>query len=153
MNIDKLSEIYDVLILHHHFLDHNRDYEFFIEMFSGRYSLVFCHTYQLEYKVTLESDTMLKSVDNKCLDHKACIADKDFDGYIWGSNYVNAYPGFSVNNKSKKAELWSAKLGIKMHEILLETEVYAIKFFANDYQLVKKNNKSKLINHLIYKFD
>jgi len=114
-----LDDMTDVAILSHGFLPYKRDYYFHIETmwrasFAGQYLLVFRHCYELSYHVSTHSQTLLLSWDDCFTDMKEWEKAGEPDGYVWGTNWSNAYPGFSIVENPARASERTQKLGRHM---------------------------------------
>ncbi len=47
-------------------------------------------------------------------------------GFMWGVKSAEAYPGWTYVADSERAAIWSKKMGLPMHEIVIETNVYKL---------------------------
>ncbi|WP_148041381.1 YxiG-like protein [Rufibacter immobilis] len=150
----KLDEIYDVAILRHGFTDYVRDYQFEIEAnwigdLAGRYILTFKHCYDLIYKTLIDDDLIKKSWDDLFTDFETWEKHKEPDGFVWGTNWSLAYPGFEEIKDSEKANDWSKRLGKQMKESKLETNSFEITLIHEEWNLKKINDSSSLIRQVI----
>ena len=59
------------------------------------------------------------------------------DGYVWGVNWMAAYPGAKYVRDSAAAADWSARLGRPMHEVLIETNGHRIRLVFHDLSVHK----------------
>jgi hypothetical protein len=139
MNTVELHELYDISVLRHGFTRYNRDYDFLIDMqpLNKRISILrFKHVYRLKYKSALAIDVLKDSLDDGLIDFQVS-KEHNLTGHVWGANYALAYPGFSVVGESQEAKELSEMLGVQMHEVLFETNVYEIRFLAHDFELIE----------------
>ena len=72
------------------------------------------------------------------------------EGYVWGSNHIGVYPGFSQVDNSKKAKEWSEQLGKPMIEVELEAEIFRMNFIFHNWTLKRLNNDTNLISQLVF---
>ena len=152
INDIKLEDIYDVVILKHGFTDYGRDYQFEIEAtpigkLAGRYILTFKHCYDLTYKILVNDEIIRKSWDDIFTNSKAWEKNNKPDGFLWGTNWSLAYPGFKKIENSDKAADWSSRLGKKMNEVKLETNLYLINLIYETWILEKTGDNNLLKNH------
>jgi hypothetical protein len=155
MDKNKLTDIFDVAILRHGFSEYNRDYDFVFEADStddsGQFLLRFKHVYELSYLTSLTTDTLKISTSDNFTDYKKWQETGDKEGFVWGVNYALAYPGFTILDNSFKADKWTKTLGFQMYNVILETETYKIDFVTSDFEIIKLNNDTDLINRLFIK--
>ncbi|HYF65840.1 MAG TPA: hypothetical protein VD886_23625 [Herpetosiphonaceae bacterium] len=67
-------------------------------------------------------------LSNACWDDE-CLDDLD---YVWASEYAVPYHGLTYVTDSPRAESWAQRLGKPMHEIVIETNAYAIRLLFHD---------------------
>lgn len=156
MRIDeiKLEDIYDVAVLRHGFADYVRDYQFEIEAnwigdLAGRYILTFKHCYDLTYKTLVKDDVIIKSWDDIFTDFETWEMNNEPDGFVWGTNWSLAYPGFKELNDSDKAKDWSERLKKQMSEVKLETNSFEINLIFESWTLEKSNEDNSLISQVM----
>ena len=75
------------------------------------------------------------------------------EGYVWGTNWMSAYPGFSLIKESPKAEQWSKILGRPMQEMQLEAEIFQFNFVFHDWAIKKINDETGLISKVLFPLD
>ncbi len=160
MGIDeiKLDEIYDVAVLRHGFAVYVRDYQFEIEAnwiggLAGRYLLTFKHCYDLTYKTVVEDDLIKKSWDDLFTNHEIWEKSNEPDGFVWGTNWSLAYPGFKELKDSDKAKDWSDRLKKQMKEVKLETNSFGINLIFESWTLEKLNDDNSLISQVMIPLD
>ncbi len=152
----KIDELYDMAILTHGFTSYNRDYFFHIEAnmwkdeLKGQYMIYFVHCYDLSYQTLANSETLLQSWDECFIDFNEYLKAGEPEGFIWGTNWVNAYPGFSIVENSEKAELWTESLKKPMQELQVLSDVYKINLIFHDWKIVKINSQTDLINQAFF---
>jgi len=155
MTIDdiKLEEIYDVAIIRHGFADYVRDYRFEIEAnwigyLAGRYVLTFTHCYELSYKILVDDNTIRKSWDDLFIDFETWEKNNEPEGFVWGTNWSLAYPGFEEILDSEKAKNWSKRLDKEMKEVRLQANSFEINLIYESWNLKKINENTSLINQV-----
>src|ERR1044072_6086725 len=139
-----LDSFIDVAILAHGFTPYKRDYYFHIETmwndnYAGLYLVCFRHCYDLSYKTIAGQEILIQSWDDCFIDYKEFEKAGEPEGYVWGTNWANAYPGFSNVSNSLKANEWTKKLGKEMKELLVQSEIFKINLIYHDWTLKKCN--------------
>ncbi len=153
----KLDDFIDTAILSHGFMPYKRDYYFHIETlwrepFAGQYLLLFRHCYEFNYITFTGEKTLLQSWDDLFIDFDKYEKAGGPEGYVWGSNHIGVYTGFSHVDNSQKAKDWSERLGKPMIEVELEAEIFKMDFILHDWTLKKLNGKTNLISQLVFPF-
>ena len=146
-----LDDLVDVAILSHGFMPYKRDYYFHIETMwkdelAGQYIIIFKHCYSLVYETIADKNLLNQSWDDCFIDYNEYLNNGEPEGYVWGTNWANSYPGFSTFNDSEKALEWSNKLKKQMKELIVESEIYKINLIYNSWTIKKLNNQTELIN-------
>jgi hypothetical protein len=147
MTIQEMMErhdIFDGAIVHHGFNDALRDYELVTEMYEpganpaepsrirAMVTARFLGCVECHYETAVPDLAWAPSLDAAGLPNDVFV---DFDrweaagspdGYVWGVKYAAAYPGWTYINASPRAEFCSRRLGVAMHEVLIETNVFRL---------------------------
>lgn len=148
MNSHELSaafeEVFDHSIVFHGFAEYMRDYDVFIHVTADprtgikpeylRYR--FTHCVRATVKTAISPEVWARSLDERLLDYDAAI-ESGVDGYVWGVNYHDLYPGISLVEESTEAVEWADRLGIPFHEALLETNGHHIELVFSDLVVTK----------------
>lgn len=159
MNIDlskiTIDDFNDSVIIAHGLMPYNRDYYFHIETLwkdnnAGQYLVRFKHCYEVNIEVTANAKKILESWDDCFINYQKWINAGEPPGYVWGTNSIMAYPGFSIIKDSKKAEKWTKKIGKKMEELFVEAEIFQISLIFHSWEVKKLNNKTNLIRKLTF---
>lgn len=150
-----LADLTDVAILSHGFTPYKRDYFFHIETIwkdnlAGQYLVIFKHCYSLSYETLANGETLNQSWNDCFIDFEKYLKAGEPEGYVWGTNWSNAYPGFSNLKNSVKAEKWTKELGKEMNELLVELEIYKINLIYHDWTIEKLNEKTDLITQSFF---
>lgn len=129
---------FDQSITEHGFTEYNRDYRLVAEIYSARRGRGTEHeaTYAFLFKGCVEAHYTLNiasgfSMDDIYLDLERAN-DASAPGFIWGVNEADAYPGLTYVGETDRTREWAAKLGVQMHEVLIETNTYALRLIFND---------------------
>jgi hypothetical protein len=156
MTIDdiKLDEIYDVAIIRHGFTDYVRDYRFEIEAnwigdLAGRYVLTFTHCYELTYKTLVDDDSIKESWNDLFTNFETWKKHNEPEGFVWGTNWSLAYPGFDEIVDSEKAKNWSKRLSKEMKEVRLQANSFKINLIYETWNLKKINSDTSLISQVM----
>lgn len=145
-----LDDLTDVAILSHGFVPYKRDYYFCIETlwkdnFAGQYILVFRHCYNMAYKTITGAETLNLSWDDCFIDEQKWKENGEPGGYCWWTNFMNAYPGFSIVENSELAKKMSNEIGKEMKELQVEAEIFKINLIFHDWTIMKLNSETELI--------
>lgn len=95
---------------------------------------------------------MLQSWDDVFIDFDKYEKAGGPEGYVWGSNHIGIYPGFTLVDNSSKAKDWSEKIGKPMQEVELEAEIFTMNFIFHDWSIKKLNDTTSLISQLVFPF-
>lgn len=142
----------DFGVMSHGLAEHGRDYEFIIEdclrSSPGTYRLTFTHVVDLEYTSALQPMIWTKSWSDDFIEYERWEAAGHPDGYVFGTNWSNAYPGFAVPEDNDKAASWSNKLNRKMHSASIETDRFKLTLVFHDVSLAKLNDETPTISQV-----
>ena len=121
---------FDFAVLDHGFEPHGRDYFLVVQDTlggdPGTHRLVFTHVVHLDYETGVSDDAWRRSLGDELTDYGAWQEAGEPDGYVWGTNWTNAYPGVSVLRSSELADDWGRRLGLEMFEMGLETDRFKL---------------------------
>lgn len=150
-----LDDLIDVAILSHGFTPYKRDYFFHIETLwneplAGQYLVLFRHCYEFTYKAIADGSTLSQSWDDIFIDHDKHTKAGSPEGYVWGTNYMNSYPGFRLLDKSEKATEWSRNLNKNMKEVEVEAEIFKMNLIFHEWTIKKLNNDTNLISQILF---
>jgi hypothetical protein len=127
----KAHDFFDQAVIEHGFLRYNRDYRVVAEIAGPRssgarieilalYTLVFRGCVEVYYTSNLHN----LDLDDVFIDYKRWEKAGQPNGFVWGVNYADAYPGARYVDASERAAAWERTLGRTMHEVLIETNTY-----------------------------
>lgn len=149
---DWLPEV-DVALLGHGFAAHGRDYRFVIQDSigpkPGTYELTFTHVVQFAHETRVRDDVWPNSWDDVFLDYERWQAAGEPSGYVWGTNWSLAYPGFEAPEDAPEAVLWSQRLGKTMHSMSLETERFRIAMTFHDVRVRGLSDDTGTVSQVI----
>ncbi|MGC5054519.1 hypothetical protein ACLQ2S_24050 [Micromonospora sp. DT48] len=57
----------------------------------------------------------------------------ELDGYVWGVNWHNLYPG--ALQESPTARSWTQAIGLEFHEVRIETNAHELTLVFSDLQV------------------
>lgn len=125
-----LSDL-DFAVLVHGLAEHGRDYVFVVQDMlggdPGTHELTFTHCVKADYETRVLDHVWPESWAEEFTDYATWKAAGEPDGYVWGTNWSNAYPGLAAVPESADAALWNARLGRPMHEMTLETDRFFLR--------------------------
>lgn len=144
---------YDVGILRHGFADHGRDYVFVVEnsfpIGRGNYELTFTHVVQLKYLTAVSDDVWRRSWNDHFISYHDWEAAGEPDGYLFGTNWSLACPGFEALECDPDAEVWSERLQQPMFAAKLETDRFRIDLIFRDVRLKQLNEEAPRVSRVI----
>lgn len=129
--------LFDNSIVEHSFAPYMRDYDVTVEAgaaapdgsgsyIEGRYRFRFTHCVLAKITTTVADKTWTCSWGEQFTDYDAWQKVGEPEGYVWGVNYMNVYPGARYLPDSEAAEDWSRRLGRQMHEVEIDTNAHLI---------------------------
>jgi hypothetical protein len=121
----------DFAVLGHGWARHGRDYLIVVQDMlgsdPGTHELTFTHCVRLDYETRVRDDVWPISWSDEFLDYQAWLDAGEPGGYVWGTDWSNAYPGLSVPQRSDLADDWMQRLGKEMAEVSLETDRFLLR--------------------------
>ncbi|WP_394616210.1 hypothetical protein JNUCC0626_42105 [Lentzea sp. JNUCC 0626] len=127
-----LDDVFDHALVFHGFTDYMRDYDVFVHATSDpatgippeylRYR--FKHCVHAAVTSSVAPQTWRESLDDAFVD--GWEERDDLDGYVWGVRWQVLYPGAKVVADSEAAGTWSQRLGMPMHEVVIEANGHHI---------------------------
>lgn len=128
----------DFAVLGHGWAKHGRDYLVVVQDVigsdPGTHELTFTHCVRLDYETRVRDDVWPRSWSDEFLDDQAWLDAGEPDGYVWGTDWSNAYPGLSTPDVSELADAWAKRLGKAMEELSLETDRFALRLVFHSVQ-------------------
>jgi hypothetical protein len=137
-----LDDVFDQAVVFHAFTPYMRDYEVIVSVTADptagiqptylRYLFRYCVEASID--TTVEASTWRRSLDDRLIRYDTGV---DLDGYVWGVNWHELYPGMSVVPPSARAQKWSADVGIDFHEVSIETNAHMISLIFSDLEVAE----------------
>lgn len=124
----KKWDFFDGFITQHGFTDYQRDYRLAADIIQAGNSLrpveyLFRGCVEARYECRIINGF---SLDNTLIDFQQWEQTGTPEGYVWGVNTSEAYPGWTYVEDSPNAARWSEALNLPFHEIVIETNVYQL---------------------------
>lgn len=152
--IDEDDLFFDSAIVSHGFAPHLRDYDVVIDVpaalppevaigdstgsyIMGRYRYRFTHCLEAHLLSTVSEDVWKRSWDEVFTDYATWVAASHPEGFVWGTNHADAYPGLSYVPESTLATAWTARLGRDMHEVIMETNVFVLRLVCHELRVLQ----------------
>lgn len=127
-----LEEVFDMGVQFHGFTRYLRDYDVVLEATADpragiptqylRYR--FRHCVHAAVTTSVGWDVWRRSLDDRLLDDRSSA---DLDGYVWGVEWQENYPGMKLVHESPAASEWSERIGIPMFEMHAELNAHEIR--------------------------
>ncbi|WP_435809699.1 YxiG-like protein [Streptosporangium canum] len=73
-----------------------------------------------------------ESLDDRLVTYETGV---DLDGYVWGVNWQDLYPGATLVTDSPTARNWAAALGIDFHEVRIQANAHDLTLIFSDLQI------------------
>lgn len=152
--------LYDNAIIAHGFTPWMRDYDLVVEALAsapggqrsyteGRYRYRFTHCVLAEAATELPAEAWHRSWDDVLTDYAAWERAGHPEGYVWGVNYMAAYPGARYVRGSPAAAEWAGRLGHSMHEVQVETNGHRLRLIFHMLQVHKVAQGSPDVDGLV----
>jgi hypothetical protein len=135
-------DFFDQAIVEHGFTPYNRDYRLVAEIYGtsltpGNTGSELHATYTFTFRGCVEANYRCNvihgfSVNDIFIDYDRWIDGGEPDGFVWGVNFADAYPGLRYVDDSERATAWSERLGLSMHEVTIETNTYTLALVFHD---------------------
>jgi hypothetical protein len=145
----------DFAVLEHRFAKHGRDYVVFVEDClgpnPGQHEIVFTHCVSADYETRVRDDVWPKSWTDEFTDYERWTSAKEPNGYVWGTNWSNAYPGICTAPDSVQAVQWSRRLGKQMLEMTLETDRFFLRLIFHSIRSRKISERTDTISQVTHR--
>jgi hypothetical protein len=144
----------DFAVLEHRFAKHGRDYIIIVEdclgSDPGQHEIVFTHCVKAQCETRVSDEVWPKSWSDEFTDYQRWTIAGKPKGYVWGTNWSNAYPGFRAVLDSTQAAEWSRRLGKQMFEITLETDRFFLRLVFHSIHWRKTSDKHETISQVTH---
>jgi hypothetical protein len=131
----------DFAVLGHGFMPHGRDYRVVVQDMlggdPGTHEVTFTHCVRVDYETRVRDQTWPRSWTDEFIDYQAWQDAGEPGGYVWGTNWSNAYPGVTVVRDSSLAREWGRRLGKAMFEVTLETDRFFLRLIFHSIKTRK----------------
>jgi len=142
----------DFAVLAHRYANHGRDYVVTIEdcigANPGQHELTFTHCVEAHCETRVGDSVWPKSWSDEFIDFRTWQGAKEPEGYVWGTNWSNAYPGIRAVDASDLAAEWSGRLGKPMFEATLETDRFFLRLIFHSLQVRRLNDRTDTISQV-----
>ncbi len=126
-------DFFDQAITTHGFTEYHRDYRLNVS-FYGADKI----EHPVEYlfrgcvEVHYESRVISNLADDTFIDYVRWEEAGYPGGYVWAVNFVEAYPGWRYIEDSPRAAVWADKVGLSMHELVIDTGTFILTLVFHD---------------------
>jgi hypothetical protein len=142
----------DFAVMDHGFTPHGRDYRVVVQDAlggdPGTHELVFTHCVQLDYETRVKDHVWPRSWTDEFVDYHRWRAAGEPAGYVWGTNWSNAYPGWSIVRDSDLARRWGTRLGKSLFEVGLETDRFYLRLIFHSIKTRKLDDDVGVISQI-----
>lgn len=143
----------DVGVMAHGFAAHGRDYFFRLENrfgpTPGTFELTFTHVVEFNYVTAVRDDVWHRSWADDFTDYVRWENAGEPDGYVFGTNWSLAYPGFKAIEADPAAAAWSDRLQRPMFAATVETDRFKIALVFYDISYERLNDCSSTVSQVI----
>ena len=140
--------LFDSAIVRHGFTPYMRDYDLIVEVpaakpdrsgsyIESQYRYRFTHCVEAHVEKTLRPHVWSYSWTDDFTTYTGWEAAGSPNGFVWGVEFSDAYPGASRVAESPRAEAWGTKVGRDMHEVRIETNAFLISLICHDLQVTR----------------
>jgi hypothetical protein len=136
----------------HGFTEYNRDYDIVIttvaalppdipigdstgSYLEGRYRYRFTYCTEADLITAVGDDTWRESFNDRFTDYESWQAAGMPEGFFWGAQPADTYPGLSYVANSPRAALWTERLERQMHEVAVETNKFTLHLVCHDLRV------------------
>lgn len=149
---NELPEI-DVGVMAHGFAAHGRDYVFRLENSfgpaPGTYQLTFTHIVEFNYNTSVSDEVWHRSWSDDFTDYARWEKAGEPDGYVFGTNWSLAYPGFAALDGDATAAAWSERLQRPMFAATVETDRFKVFLVFHDVSYQQLNDCASTVSQVI----
>lgn len=144
----------DFAVLGHGWAKHGRDYIVIVEDClggsPGQHEITLTHCLSIEYETRVRDEVLTRSWAEEFTDYKKWQESGEPDGYVWGTDWSNAYPGLTIVENSKRARDWTKRLGKEMYEVTLETDRFFMSIIFHSVKTRKLSDSTSTISKTIF---
>ena len=140
----------DFAVLSHQFLPYGRDYSITIQdchgSNPGEHELIFTHCVRADYESRVGGATLRMSWDDIFCDYQQWENTGQPDGFVWGVNWSDAYPGLKAVVPSLLADEWISQVGHPFYEMTLETNQFLLRLVFHSIRHRKLSPNTETIS-------
>jgi hypothetical protein len=132
-----LDDVFDHSLVFHGFTPYMRDYQAIVHVTADpvtgiapqylRY--LFRHCVEVSVQSTVPPEIWQRSLDERLIRYETGV---DLEGYVWGVNGQELYPGMTEVADSERARQWAESIGIDFHEVRIEGNAHAVTLVFSD---------------------
>jgi hypothetical protein len=137
----RLDELFDNDLVYHGFTCYMRDYELIVfqsaDPRSGiaprhlRFLFRICP--EVSVRSVVRPEVWSRSMDDALLSQRHVT--RQSEGYIWGVQCQELYPGATVMGDSERARSWAGQVGVEFHEVEISANAHQISLVFADLQV------------------
>lgn len=138
---DRLDELFDNELVYHGFTCYMRDYELIVyrstDPRSGiaprhlRFLFRICP--EVSVRSEVQPEVWSQSIDDALLSQHHVTMQSE--GYIWGVQCQELYPGATVLGDSERAHWWAGQVGVEFYEVEISANAHRISIVFADLQV------------------
>lgn len=138
---DVEHSMFDNAIVSHGFTSYMRDYEIIVNNIIDkpdvRFRFLFTHCVFAEVITAITDATWRDSWTEEFTRFDAWQEAGSPAGFVWGVEWMGAYPGMTVRTDSVVANPWTLRLGKPMQEAVIETNCQNIRLVYHDVSVAE----------------
>lgn len=135
-----LEDVFDQSVQFHGFSDYMRDYDVIVVIDPDRATgrpvrylrYRFRHCVHADVTTRVRWDVWRRSLDDRLIDYRNGV---DLDGYVWGVQWQEIYPGMRLVQESAAAAEWSERIGVPMYEVHAELNAHEIRLVCSGLEV------------------
>jgi hypothetical protein len=140
--------LFDSAIVRHGFTPYMRDYDVIVNVpaakpdgggsyIEGQYRYRFTHCVEAHVETTVDPEAWKRSWTDEFTRYAAWERAGHPDGFVWGVESSDAYPGAHVLATSQRAAAWIERLDRAMYEVQIETNAFLINLVCHELRVAQ----------------
>jgi hypothetical protein len=137
------DEVFDQALVFHGFADFMRDYDVYVYATSDPRTGVapehlryrFTHCVRATVSTAVRPDVWPRSIGDEFIDYDQWVGAGEPEGYVWGVKWQGLYPGMQLMPESDETREWSARLGLPVRAVQIETNGHNIALVFSDLRV------------------
>src|SRR5438128_12535812 len=136
-----LDNMLDTPLVRHGFMPYNRDYAVVYEIPESATgpdqgcSFTYLFRACVEAHYTGSFHHSMFPLNDDFIDYERWRAAGEPDGFVWGVNWADHYPGATYIDGSARAAFWSDNLQVPMHEIRIITNTFTLELVFHELEV------------------